>query len=258
MKYKKFRKYVQFYQLNFNLQPPYVVIADLNFLTWCNLKNLYETPRILNKVMDDESYFHITKCVEQKLLRLPKDIQSKIKSIFSDLSSRVIDCPISGPHDPRQCFMHLGKNYPGEYCFASQNTKTRRSLSKECPGCPLLYVAINVLMLERPSNIDRLAVKERESSSQIIDPELKKEVKKAKKELTKKPKPKNAEAKKNYYKTKMQRKKKAKGPNPLCLKKKKRKENEQRTNNNTSEPKKKRTRRKTPTKTEIDTTQTEQ
>lgn len=207
MRTKKFRKFLLWYRINFNVVPPFTVLLHPSFVIWAKQKNV-DLPRLVPKLLGGESVLMVTTC--------------SVKQLGKDAGEfPVHDCK----HEELDegCVHSIAAVSPGKFIVACQDEETRRGIAK-IPGIPLIYLSNNVLMLEPPSQANQKSVQAREEDQLKVEPEISKQAATAKKLLRTDSKKAQVTARYSAALEYVQKKnKKAKGPNPLSVKKKKKK-----------------------------------
>jgi len=149
-RYKRVRRLLNFYKHTFQFSPPFKILVDGTFCQAAleNKLNLREQiPIYLNGC---ECHFFTTICVRKELQALGGQFKGAL-SIANDYN--LIKCKHPRPLSASQClFKMAGENNGKKYFFASQDQTLTEKL-RTVPGCPLLFIKYNCVLLEKPSQM---------------------------------------------------------------------------------------------------------
>jgi len=215
MRSKKFRKYLQWYRINFNVIPPFTVLLDATFISWAASKSV-AIHRLIPKLLSATANLKITKCCLSHI-----GTESAAQSLAK--RCRVYEC--GHEIDNGDCIESLVKENSGKFVVGCQDNDKRIELGK-IPGVPLLFLSNNVLMLEPPSPTSYRSVSSREEK-QLEAPEPIKEIAHQAARRARRSSSENGERITAALTHVRQQHKRAKGPNPLSCKKKQKKPQEQ-------------------------------
>eukprot|EP00300_Choanocystis_sp_HF-7_P028044 c3339_g1_i2.p1 GENE.c3339_g1_i2~~c3339_g1_i2.p1 ORF type:complete len:248 (-),score=57.66 c3339_g1_i2:22-765(-) len=199
---KQNRRVMGFYRSTFNLDEPYHVLIDGNFLHLATARRLNMLEK-LERTLGGKLKPKLTQCVVAELKMLGPEF-SGAKVAAKRMHRHECNHTTSVP--PAECIKSLvGKRNVGRFCVATQDRELQHELH-ELGGAPILFVAQSSVLLDNPPSFVK---------QQLLEDELKFGG------LTKQERRAIAEAKKGTS-TKRQQKKKVlpKGPNPLSVRKK--------------------------------------
>ncbi|XDV34991.1 hypothetical protein PO909_005048 [Leuciscus waleckii] len=205
---KHAKKTISFYKYNFSFREPFQIIIDGTF---CHaaLKNKIQIKEQLPKYLMGEVQLCTTNCALKELETLPKELYGA-KLILQRFQIR--RCKhTNDPVPASECVLSmLGETNPHHYFIATQDQELTKAL-KKIPGVPLLYIILNTMVLDKPSERTLKHV-EAVQLGEIVNPIVSIRSLKEKEGLGK-----DGEDKRGK-----KRKRKSSNPNPLsCLKKKK-------------------------------------
>lgn len=206
-RYKKAQKYLSFYRNNFGFRPPYHVLLDGTFCQAALTKQVKLTEQI-PKYLGEEIKLLTTVCCITETDKLGPLLHgaSVILKQFHVRKCGHEKNPISAI----DCLRSLMKaNVSGDehYILATQDSHLSHKVRKY-PGCPLLYMKLNAMNLEAPSEVSEQRAKA--DTAATFEPEDE--------EMASLEQLKKVELGKTDKMPK--KKKKKKGPNPLSVKKK--------------------------------------
>lgn len=233
-RYKKAERYMSLYKNNFGFREPYQVLLDGTFcqVALVNKVNLQEQ---MPKYLSGQCKLLTTACVIDETKRLGKPLQGSYQ-ILSQFP--VHNCGHEKPISASKCLSSfvIDSRNKDHYLVATQDYNLRNKIAKFAV-CPLLKLANNALVMEKPthkvqSKVDRthhfLANKISDEEKMKAD-EMKKE----------------EDLYKGLIEIKKRKRKGPKGPNPLSCKKKQKKIAPKKDKpQNGDSPEKKRTRKK--------------
>ncbi|KAG1946863.1 rRNA-processing protein UTP23 homolog [Pimephales promelas] len=207
---KHAKKTISFYKYNFSFREPFQIIIDGTF---CHaaLKNKIQIKEQLPKYLMGEVQLCTTNCALKELETLPKELYGA-KLILQRFQIR--RCKhTNDPVPASECLLSmLGETNPHHYFIATQDQELTKAL-KKIPGVPLLYIIVNTMVLDKPSERTLKHV-EAVQLGEIVNPSQQKSIQSLKE--------KEGLGKDGEDKRGKKRKRKSSNPNPLsCLKKKK-------------------------------------
>ncbi|KAL1256127.1 hypothetical protein QQF64_014188 [Cirrhinus molitorella] len=207
---KQSKKTTSFYKYNFCFREPYQILIDGTFCQ-AALKNKIQIKEQLPKYLMGEVQLCTTNCALKELDTLAKNLYGA-KLILQRFQMR--KCKhTKDPVPASECLLSmLEETNPHHYFIASQDRELTTAL-KKIPGVPLLYIILNTMVLDKPSESSLKHV-EAVQLGRFVTPTQQSSIqtRKEKEGLSKD---------RNDNRGK-KRKRKSSNPNPLsCLKKKK-------------------------------------
>lgn len=224
---KHAKKTISFYKYNFSFREPFQILIDGTFCQ-AALKNKIQIKEQLPKYLMGEIQLCTTSCALKELESLAKDLYGAklILQRFQIRKCRHMKDPVPAS----ECLLSmLAETNPHHYFIATQDQQLTTAL-KKIPGVPLLYIILNTMVLDKPSERTLKHV-EAVQLGEIVNPAQQKSLQSLKEKEGI-----SGDAEKRGRK----RKRKQSNPNPLsCLKKKKKKATPQQPKNPDGEKKKK-------------------
>ncbi|KAK7138576.1 hypothetical protein R3I93_015879 [Phoxinus phoxinus] len=207
---KHAKKTISFYKYNFSFREPFQIIIDGTF---CHaaLKNKIQIKEQLPKYLMGEVQLCTTNCALKELETLPKELYGA-KLILQRFQIR--RCKhTKDPVPASECLLSmLGETNPHHYFIATQDQELTKAL-KKIPGVPLLYIILNTMVLDKPSERTLKHVEAVQLGEVVVNPTQQKSIQSLKE--------KEGLGKDGEDKRGRKRKRKSSNPNPLsCLKKK--------------------------------------
>ncbi|TWW65562.1 rRNA-processing protein UTP23 homolog [Takifugu flavidus] len=208
---KQAKKTISFYKYSFNLREPFQILIDGTFCQ-AALKNKIQIKEQLPKYLMGEVQLCTTTCAMKELECLGKELYGA-KIILQKYQTR--RCAHTSPVPAAECLLSmLGGQNPHHYFIATQD-RTLTTALKNIPGVPLLYIILNTIVLDKPSQRSLDYVQEVQMG-ELVSSGQQQKICSLKEEQGIQQKDKERRGRK--------RKRKQISPNPLsCLKKKKRK-----------------------------------
>ncbi|XP_028317525.1 rRNA-processing protein UTP23 homolog [Gouania willdenowi] len=210
---KQAKKTTSFYKYNFGFREPYQILIDGTFCQ-AALKNKIQIKEQMPKYLMGEIQLCTTSCALKELETLGNDLYGA-KIILQRFQVR--RCPhFKVPVSASACLLSmLGDNNPHHYYVATQDFSVTQGL-KKIPGVPLLYIILNTIVLDKPSqaSLDHVQAVQ---LGELVSPAQQQSIRTLKEE--------QGIAPKDGVRRGRKRKRKQSNPNPLsCLKKKKKKQ----------------------------------
>ncbi|XP_026144375.1 rRNA-processing protein UTP23 homolog [Carassius auratus] len=207
---KHAKKTISFYKYNFCFREPFQILIDGTFCQ-AALKNKIQIKEQLPKYLMGEVQFCTTNCALKELETLAKDLYGA-KLILQRFQIR--KCKhVKDPVPASECLLSmLGETNPHHYFIATQDQELTKAL-KKIPGVPLLYIILNTMVLDKPSERSLKHV-QAVQLGELVSPSQQSSIKALKE--------KEGLSKDSNDRRGKKRKRKSSNPNPLsCLKKKK-------------------------------------
>ncbi|XP_058475046.1 rRNA-processing protein UTP23 homolog [Solea solea] len=207
---KKAKKTINFYKYNFSLREPFQILIDGTFCQ-AALKNQIQIKEQMPKYLMGEVQLCTTHCALKELETLGKELYGA-KIILQKFQVR--NClHFKNPVPASECLLSmLEETNPHHYFVATQDHAVTKGL-KKIPGCPLLYIILNTIVLDKPSQVSLDHV-QAVQLGELVSPAQQQSIRSLKQE--------QGIAQRDGQRRK--RKRKQSNPNPLsCLKKKKKK-----------------------------------
>ncbi|XP_077362591.1 rRNA-processing protein UTP23 homolog [Festucalex cinctus] len=206
------KKTLSFYKYNFNFREPFQILIDGTFCQ-AALKNKIQIKEQMPKYLMGEVQLCTTNCALKELENLGKELIGA-KIILQRYQVRKCQ-HFKSPIPASECLLSMleGTN-PHHYFVATQDFKLTTGL-KKIPGVPLLYIILNTMVLDKPSqsSLDQVQAVQ---LGQLVSPTQQQSLRSMKEE--------QGVMKKDGDRRGKKRKRKPHNPNPLsCLKKKKKK-----------------------------------
>ncbi|XP_053190423.1 rRNA-processing protein UTP23 homolog [Scomber japonicus] len=204
---KHAKKNISFYKFNFNFRQPFQILIDGTFCQ-AALKNKIQIKEQLPKYLMGEVQLCTTSCALKELESLKELYGAKL--ILQRFQVR--RCPhFKDPVPASKCLLSmLEETNPHHYFVATQDHAVTTGL-KKIPGVPLLYIILNTIVLDKPSQstLDHVQAVQ---LGELVSPAQHQSIRSLKEE----------QGIKDGERRGKKRKRKQSNPNPLsCLKKKK-------------------------------------
>eukprot|EP00457_Paulinella_chromatophora_P011131 gb/GEZN01011257.1/.p1 GENE.gb/GEZN01011257.1/~~gb/GEZN01011257.1/.p1 ORF type:complete len:327 (-),score=77.77 gb/GEZN01011257.1/:158-1138(-) len=147
-RYKRIRKFLKLYQLNFKLKPPYKVLMDGEFIQAALEGKIMLKEQIPKLVQDDHSAPFVTKCVLQ-YLQAGGGFYSGAARIASTLG--FLKCRHKkGVLSPKDCILlQVPEGNPDGLILAAQDLELREAI-RRMPAVPLFFIRGSVPVMEAP------------------------------------------------------------------------------------------------------------
>ncbi|XP_019726416.1 rRNA-processing protein UTP23 homolog [Hippocampus comes] len=205
------KKTLSFYKYNFNFREPFQILIDGTFCQVA-LKNKIQIKEQMPKYLMGEVQLCTTNCALKELESLGKELVGA-KIILQRYQVRKCH-HLKSPVPASECLLSmLETTNPHHYFVATQDFKLTTGL-KKIPGVPLLYIILNTIVLDKPSqsSLDQVQAAQ---LGELVSPAQQQNLHTMKEEQG---------IIKNADRRGKKRKRKPHNPNPLsCLKKKKKK-----------------------------------
>jgi U3 small nucleolar RNA-associated protein 23 len=211
-KHKHTRRAVQFYKINFGFREPFKVLLDGNFVHAMVQARMTEASELTGKLLGASVRLFTTRCVMHEVKSLGTEYADTYKACKK---IQLYACEHEGnPVVPGDCIQSLVGDSNREHFFVgTQDSKLRARLAK-VPGGASLFVSVNGIHLEQPSQLHQQTADQAEASVQHVPKaELKSDALQELSEIA-------AQRRKQEANLSIFRKSKAKGPNPLAVRKK--------------------------------------
>nr|XP_057903551.1 rRNA-processing protein UTP23 homolog isoform X2 [Doryrhamphus excisus] len=145
---KQVKKTLSFYKYNFNFREPFQILIDGTFCQ-AALKNKIQIKEQMPKYFMGEVQLCTTNCALKELETLGKELYGA-KIILQRYQVRKC-AHFKNPVSASQCLLSmLEDTNPHHYFIATQDHTLTTSL-KKIPGVPLLYIILNTIVLDKPS-----------------------------------------------------------------------------------------------------------
>ncbi|XP_022089352.1 rRNA-processing protein UTP23 homolog [Acanthaster planci] len=147
-RYKHARRHLGFYKNVFNFREPHLVLVDGTF-TCVALRHQTNIKDQLPKYLDGEVQLLTTKCAILETESLGKELYGAASILRR---YRVLSCPHQEePVAAADCIKGMiGDNNSHHYYIATQDPELSEC-TRGVPGTPLLYMNMNAIVLEKPS-----------------------------------------------------------------------------------------------------------
>ncbi|KAI1280885.1 rRNA-processing protein UTP23 -like protein [Halotydeus destructor] len=205
-RFKKVQRYLQFYKNNYGFRKPYHVLIDGTFCQLA-LKNKVNLKEQIPNYLGEEVKLMTTVCTVIETEKLGPALYGAMLVVKQ---FPVRKCGHEkNPVSASECLLSLLKenNNSDHYILATQDTSLSAN-ARQLPGCPILYLKVNSINMEKPSAVSETVAKT-EVETVLAPEEYEVEsLKQLKKDV--------------LGEVPSKRKRKGpKGPNPLSVKKKK-------------------------------------
>ncbi|XP_061597729.1 rRNA-processing protein UTP23 homolog [Cololabis saira] len=209
---KQAKKTISFHKYNFSFREPFHILLDGTFCQ-AALKNKIQIKEQMPKYLMGEVQLCTTNCALKELDTLGKELYGA-KIILQRFQVR--NCAhFKNPVPASECLLSmLEETNPHHYFVATQDRTVTEGL-KNIPGVPLLYIILNTIVLDKPSqaSLDQVQAVQ---LGELVSPAQQHSIRSLKEQQGIAPQDGERRGKK--------RKRKQSNPNPLsCLKKKKKK-----------------------------------
>ncbi|XP_012725917.2 rRNA-processing protein UTP23 homolog [Fundulus heteroclitus] len=205
---KQAKKTISFYKYNFSFREPFQILLDGTFCQ-AALKNKIQIKEQMPKYLMGEVQLCTTNCALKELETIGKQLYGA-KLILQRFQVRKC-AHLKDPVPASECLLSmLEETNPHHYFVATQDHAVTAGL-KKIPGVPLLYIILNTIVLDKPSqaSLDHVQAVQ---LGELVTPAQQQSIRSLKEE--------QGIGHKNGERRK--RKRKQSNPNPLsCLKKKK-------------------------------------
>lgn len=208
---KQAKKTISFYKFNFSFREPFQILIDGTFCQ-AALKNKIQIKEQMPKYLMGEVQLCTTNCALKELETLGKELYGAriILQRFQVRRCAHFKSPVSAS----ECLLSmLEETNPHHYFVATQDHTVTSGL-KKIPGVPLLYIILNTIVLDKPSqtSLDHVQAVQ---LGELVSPAQQQSIRSLKEEQ-------GIGARKDGERRGKKRKRKQSNPNPLsCLKKKK-------------------------------------
>lgn len=208
---KQAKKTISFYKFNFNFREPFQILIDGTFCQ-AALKNKIQIKEQMPKYLMGEVQLCTTNCALKELETLGKELYGA-KIILQRFQVRRC-AHFKSPVSASECLLSmLEETNPHHYFVATQDRTVTAGL-KKIPGVPLLYIILNTIVLDKPSetSVDHVQAVQ---MGEMVSPAQQQSIRSLKEEQ-------GITALKDGERRGKKRKRKQSNPHPLsCLKKKK-------------------------------------
>ncbi|XP_029918867.1 rRNA-processing protein UTP23 homolog [Myripristis murdjan] len=207
---KQAKKTISFYKYNFSFREPFQILIDGTFCQ-AALKNKIQIKEQMPKYLMGEVQLCTTNCALKELESLGKELYGAkiILQRFQVRSCKHFKSPVPAS----ECLLSmLEDTNPHHYFVATQDHEVTAGL-KKIPGVPLLYIILNTIVLDKPSqsSLDHVQAVQ---MGELITPAQQQSIRSLKEE--------QGIGQNEGERRGKKRKRKQSNPNPLsCLKKKK-------------------------------------
>ncbi|XP_010898492.1 rRNA-processing protein UTP23 homolog [Esox lucius] len=144
---KQAKKTISFYKYNFSFREPFQILIDGTFCQ-AALKNKIQIKEQLPKYLMGEVQLCTTNCAMKELESIKELYGAKlILQRFQVRNCKHFKNPVAAS----ECLLSmLEENNPHHYFVATQDQEVTAGL-KMIPGVPLLYIILNTIVLDKPS-----------------------------------------------------------------------------------------------------------
>eukprot|EP00466_Bigelowiella_natans_P015752 jgi/Bigna1/85490/estExt_fgenesh1_pg.C_40196 len=207
-RYKRVRKHLEYYKLNFGLKPPYKLVVDGNFIQQA-LKYKVHIKEQIPKLFQSVVVPCVTKCTVSKLRRAGSAYSGA--AIIAKRFERIPCQHGKGVQKEEACLEALvGQSNASKLCFGAQTVSLRNTI-RRVPAAPIIFIRECVPIFEPPSKATKTTLKNKLSTMGSLSSSEEKKIKAVVGEdATKTPEP-----------FKRKKRKGPRQPNPLSCKKKK-------------------------------------
>ncbi|KAF7662117.1 hypothetical protein LDENG_00245700 [Lucifuga dentata] len=209
---KQAKKTISFYKFNFNVREPFQILLDGTFCQ-AALKNKIQIKEQMPKYLMGEVQFCTTNCALKELETLGKELYGA-KIILQKFQVRKCQ-HFQSPVPASECLLSMLQDTNPHHYFVATQDHTLTAGLKKIPGVPLLYIILNTIVLDKPSqsSLDHVQAVQ---LGELVSPAQQQSIRSLKEEQGISQQDRERRGKK--------RKRKQGNPNPLsCLKKKKKK-----------------------------------
>ncbi|XP_047239595.1 rRNA-processing protein UTP23 homolog [Girardinichthys multiradiatus] len=205
---KQAKKTISFYKYNFSFREPFQILIDGTFCQ-AALKNKIQIKEQMPKYLMGEVQLCTTNCALKELEIIGKQLYGA-KIILQRFQVRKC-AHLKNPVPASECLLSmLEETNPHHYFVATQDHAVTAGL-KKIPGVPLLYIILNTIVLDKPSQTSLNHV-QAVQLGELVTPAQQQSIRSLKEE----------QGIKDGERRGKKRKRKQSNPNPLsCLKKKK-------------------------------------
>ncbi|MED6261105.1 Small subunit processome component [Ataeniobius toweri] len=205
---KQAKKTISFYKYNFSFREPFQILIDGTFCQ-AALKNKIQIKEQMPKYLMGEVQLCTTNCALKELETIGKQLYGA-KIILQRFQVRKC-AHLKNPVPASECLLSmLEETNPHHYFVATQDHAVTAGL-KKIPGVPLLYIILNTIVLDKPSQTSLNHV-QAVQLGELVTPAQQQSIRSLKEE----------QGIKDGERRGKKRKRKQSNPNPLsCLKKKK-------------------------------------
>ncbi|XP_074601387.1 rRNA-processing protein UTP23 homolog [Brevipalpus obovatus] len=147
-RYKKVSKYLSFYRAHFGFHSPYLVVID-GFFCQKALENKVNLNEQIPKYLGDQVKMFTTLCVINETQELGKSAYGA-HCIVKQFSIRKCDHS-KNPVPASQCILSMIGENNNDHLIVATNDLTLTEKLRELPGCPILYMKLSAMNLEKPS-----------------------------------------------------------------------------------------------------------
>ncbi|KAM6974194.1 rRNA-processing protein UTP23 homolog [Tautogolabrus adspersus] len=208
---KQAKKTISFYKYNFSFRQPFQILIDGTFCQ-AALKNKIQIKEQMPKYLMGEVQLCTTNCALKELETLGKELYGA-KIILQKYQARRC-AHFKSPVPASECLLSMLEETNPHHYFVATQDHTLTSGLKKIPGVPLLYIILNTIVLDKPSqtSLDHVQAVQ---LGELVSPAQQKSISSLKEEQ-------GITAQKDGERKGKKRKRKQSNPNPLsCLKKKK-------------------------------------
>lgn len=159
---KTYRKFLQFYDLNFQIRPPYRVLLDGNFLHAAVQNSVLVRDKVPALLGDAQASLLVPTAVVQELTQLGEPVAAA-----TALAQTFKSIKYGGGSTAAAAIQALvGTRNKHKYIVCTQDAALRDTLAR-VPGVPLVYLNHCALVLEPPSRTSRDAHQQREAKKVV-------------------------------------------------------------------------------------------
>ncbi|XP_076006084.1 rRNA-processing protein UTP23 homolog [Genypterus blacodes] len=208
---KQAKKTISFYKYNFNFRQPFQILLDGTFCQVA-LKNKIQIKEQMPKYLMGEVQLCTTNCALKELETLGGQLYGA-KIVLQKFQVR--NCQhFQNPVPASECLLSMLQDTNPHHYFIATQDRTLTAGLKKIPGVPLLYIILNTIVLDKPSQ---------SSSDQVQAVQLGELVSPAQQQSIRTLKEEQGIGQKDGERRGRKRKRKQSNPNPLSCQKKKKK-----------------------------------
>ncbi|XP_013881896.1 rRNA-processing protein UTP23 homolog [Austrofundulus limnaeus] len=209
---KQAKKSITFYKYNFRFREPFLILLDGTFCQ-AALKNKIQLKEQMPKYLMGDVQLCTTNCVLKELETLGNQLYGA-KIILQRFQVRRCS-HFKNPVPASECLLSMLEDTNPQHYFVATQDPTVTDGLKKIPGVPLLYIVLNTIVLDKPSqaSLDHVRAVQ---LGELVTPAQQQSIRSLKEE--------QGIGRKDGERRGKKRKRKQSNPNPLsCLKKKKKK-----------------------------------
>ncbi|RVE67190.1 hypothetical protein OJAV_G00114520 [Oryzias javanicus] len=145
---KQAKKTISFYKYNFDFREPFQILIDGTFCQ-AALKNKIQIKEQMPKYLMGEVQLCTTNCALKELDTLGKELYGA-KIILQRFQLRKC-AHFKDPVPASECLLSMLEDSNPHHYFVATQDRTVTAGLKKIPGVPLLYIILNTIVLDKPS-----------------------------------------------------------------------------------------------------------